>query len=386
MRPLVLTVLAALVLAGCAQPDPAPADANETAPTTAIDAASAPNDDGSSQTTIVDTGHMPHLHDYWHGKERVTLFDGDLEPDAMNLTFATLIQAFFFQEAVVGGMQFWLPDGQIVYEGTGVMELTATWTDPRVTSVGFVYLSAEGQDLHEGGALRNGEPFALELQPEQTDMPHAKTSRWWFGFGPSESPGMLAGPWHLKIDIVKVNDVMLFPAHPDFWQGAHELTLIDADHHGEVESYGKRAAQPVTEGGQFVEDWVSFPKPVPMETQAIRFTVEIKSAQSTPGEVTSFGLFYHGAETRQPFRCPTKALHGALPQVLEWTVASTMEMTDSPYSPESQWRFLVEPIVTPAPGTPEMGGMTDVSYDYHVVATALDSAPDEMDACAVDGS
>lgn len=386
MRPLVLTVLAALVLAGCAQPgaEPGPAGANQTASSPTVDAASAPNDDGSSKTTTVDTGHMPHLHDYWQGKERVTLFDGDLEPDAENLTFATLIQVGFFHEAVVGGMQFFLPDGKIVYEGTGIVELTATWSDPRVTGIGFVYLSPDSRDLKSGGSLPNGKAFPLEIKPEQTDMPHAKSSRWWFGFGPDQSPGALAGPWHLKIDIVKVGDIMLFPAHPDFWQGAHEITLLDADHHGQVDSYVKRAAQPVTQGGEFTEDLVGFPKPVPMETLAVQFTVDITAATSTPGKVTGFGLFYHGAETQQLFRCPVKPLNGTLPQTLTWTVMSTMEMTDSPYGNESQWQFLVEPHVTLADGTDEMGGMTDVSYDYHVVAKALDAKPDEMDACRTD--
>ena len=38
-----------------------------------------------------------------------------------------------------GGMLFDLPDGQIVYEGAGAIEFTATWSDPRVTSIGFIY-------------------------------------------------------------------------------------------------------------------------------------------------------------------------------------------------------------------------------------------------------
>lgn len=383
MRPSLLLV-AALLVAGCATPADAPpgADANVT-PGSDAPAALPPDAERVDDGTRTDLGHMPHMHDYWKGKERVTLFDGELEPDAQNMTFATFFQVVFTQSAVVGGMQFYLPDGAIVYEGTGVVELTASWTDPRNTGIAFVYQTPAEPEWQFGGALPNGEPFALEITPEHTDMPHAKNSRWWFGFGPDSSPGTLAGPFHLKIDIVRVGDVTLFPAHPDFWQGAHELTLLDADHHGEVPSYAKRVVQPATEG-EFREDWVLFERIVPMETQALRVVADITAASSTPGEVTSFGFFYHGAETRVPFRCPVKPLEGDLPRTLTWVVPVTMEMTDSPYADQTAWRFLVEPIVTLAPGTPEMGGMTDVSYDYHVVVTALDAAPEEMDECSRD--
>lgn len=382
MRLRLLVLVVALVVAGCATPaeDVGAAGTNGTAPDGGP--LTSPPEDVVDDGTRTDLGHMPHLHDYWQGKERVTLFDGELEPDALNLTFATFFQVVFGQSAVVGGMQFYLPEGQIVYEGTGVVELTASWDDPRVTGIGFVYESPDAPEWKVGGSLPNGEPFPLEITPAQTDMPHAKSSKWWFAFGPDESPGVLAGPFRLKIDIVRVGDVMTFPAHPDFWQGAHELTLLDADHHGEVPSYAKRLAQPATQG-EFTEDWLLLENVVPMETQALRVVATITSAESTPGEVSSFGLFYHGAESRAPLRCPVKDVE-SFPQTLEWVVPVSMDMTDSPYAEASMWRVLVEPHVVLADGTPQMGGMTDVSYDFHATVTALHMAPDEMDECTRD--
>ncbi|HEX2021841.1 MAG TPA: hypothetical protein VHH36_03960, partial [Candidatus Thermoplasmatota archaeon] len=75
-----LTALAVLV-AGCAS-DPAD-DAGATAggnETSTGAGAPAPNDDGTKPVEVAaaDTGHMPHMHDYWSNRERVTLFDGPI--------------------------------------------------------------------------------------------------------------------------------------------------------------------------------------------------------------------------------------------------------------------------------------------------------------------
>jgi hypothetical protein len=386
VRALPFVLVAILVSAGClgGSKDPAPSpDAVGATSAGKANATAAPVDDGSKKA-VADTAHMPHMHDYWKGKERVTVFDGDLAPDAMNTTFATIFQSVFGQRVAAGGMLWNLPDGQIVYEGTGKMQLTASWTDPRVTGVGFIYRSAESPDYKDGASLPNGKTVDLPITPAMTDMPHAKISKWQFGFGPDQSPGALAGPFHLRLDLVRVNDIMLFPAHPDFWHGNHSLLLLDGDHHGQADSYVKRIAQPATQGGQFTEDWVSFPRPVPMEAKGVRFVVTIKSATSTPGKVDAFGLFYHGADTTNPYRCPILPLNATLPATLTWEVPASEEMSDSPYAPASQWQFFVEPQAIAADGTPEMGGMTDVSYDYHVVSTAFDGAFEKPMQCAQD--
>ncbi|HEX2022149.1 MAG TPA: hypothetical protein VHH36_05510, partial [Candidatus Thermoplasmatota archaeon] len=310
-------------------------------------------------------------------------FDGPIESDAMNATFATVFQVVFGRGVYAGGTLWNLPDGQIVYEGTGAVEITASWSDPRVTGIGFIYRSAESPDYKAGGSLPNGEAFVLPITPMMTDMPHAKVSRWQFGFGPDSSPGAVMGPFNLRVDIVRANDIMVFPAHPDFWQGAHNLTLMDADHSAHVDSYAKRSLQPATQGN-FSEDLQKFPKPVPMETKAITFTVNVTSATSTPGEVSHFQLFYHGADSTVLLRCPSKPI-ASIPGTLTWTVPSTMEMSDSPYSPESQWQFLVEPKVTFGPGLEDVGGMTDVDYSYHVWVMATDLDVSEVEQCSANG-
>jgi hypothetical protein len=387
----VLVLAAMLALAGCLAQKPAEDPATAAAPdgpSRAANATAEPmNDDGTRAATSVDTGHMPHMHDYWKGKERVTIFDGDLQPDEENATFATFFQVLFLHRAAAGGMLWNPPDGQIVYEGTGAMELTATWTDPRVTSIAFIYHfyhSPDSSGWRNGGSLPNGKAFSLPLTPDMTDMPHAKTSKWQLGFGPDQEPGALLGPFHLKVDLVRTGDIMLFPAHPDLWEGKHERVVLDADHHGSQVSYMKRAAQPATQGN-FTEDEVGFAKTVPMETRGVRFAVTVSSATSTPGKVVQLGLFVHGADTTNLLRCATKPLNATLPATVVWEIPATMDMSDSPYATQSAWRFLVEPQTSFTGVDPVSGGTTDTEIQYHAVVTAYDAELDGAVACRVNG-
>ena len=379
-RPLlIIAVFIGAALAGCASK-----------PETATPAADAPAagvplvDDGSkaNATTMDHMATMPHMHDYWKGKERVQLFDGDLKPNEENATFATLAQLFIGRGVAAGGMQWFLPDGTTIYEGTGAVELTATWNDPLVTGVSFIYRSAESQDIKNGASLVSGTTFSLPVTPVMTDMPHSKVSKWWFAFGPDKSPGALLGTFHLKVEIVRLHDIMTFPAHPDFWQGKRALTMLDADHRGSQQSYALRATQPATQG-DFNEDWVNFSALVPMETKAIQLNFTITAASSTPGQVASFGLFYKTADTTSQYRCPPQPI-GKLPATLSWLVPVTAENSDSPYAKASQWRILLEPQVTLTGQDPDSGGTTNVDYAYHGTVTALDVEQADAKACRLD--
>jgi len=373
-------VLLVVLVAGClgqgAPPTPATTDGATTPQSAPV------NDDGTAKAAVVSTGAMPHMHDYWKGRERVTLYDGELQPDNENATFATIFQVMFGQSIAAGGMVWDLPDGQTVYEGTGSLELTASWSDPRVTGVGFIYhfyRGGQNGNWHTGGSLPNGKAFSLPITPDMTDMPHAKVSKWELGLGPDKSPGMLMGPFHLKVDIVRTTDIMLFPAHPDFWQGAHELTVFDGDHHGTQVSYVKRAAQPATQGN-FTEDEVALIKNVPMGTLGMRFVVNVTSASSTPGQVIQLGLFVRGADTTNMLRCEEKALD-KVPSTVIWEIPVKMEQTDSPYNNASDWKFLIEPQTSFTGADGASGGTTDTDITWHGTVLAIDHELKEAMPC-----
>lgn len=382
MRILVVALLVSLILAGCATTQDSDPEANATATQAAIIPPG--NDDGSQPALASDMGHMPHLHDYWKNRERVTLFDGEVSPSAVDV-FETLFTVGIEKQAKAGSAFFFLPEGALVYEGAGELVITATWTDPQITSLGVSYQSAESHEWKSSQALTTATPLVIALTPQMTDMPHSKTSRWAFEFEPAESPGVAMAPFQLKVEIVKVGDVTLFPAHPRLFDGLNEKILNDETHSFSEVSYAKRATQ-IASSGTFQEKEVTPEFIVPMETKWVRFDVYITKADASPGQVSDIRFFYHGANRSQlghPTILPTE---GSLStKHLVYHVEVAMEETDSPYTNESQWRVFVEPA-TKFSGDerePDCGGCTDVSIEYRLVMTAydhaLDTAPSKLE-------
>lgn len=357
-----------VALAGCAAPEDVPvdADSNESAAT------SEPAVDTGDVPMSADAGAVPHLHDYWADRERVILFEGELEPtmdDAMN---STGYWVFGERQAAVGGMAFDLPPGAIVFEGTGQMEVTATWSDPRTTGLAVSYRTAASAEFSEPVPLTSAVALVLDVAPEMTDMPHQTTSRWGFLFT-AAPPGAALGPFTLSIAIVKMRDVSLFPGHPDFFGNATELGLHDASHEFSQVSYAKRTPQLALDG-EFQETEVVPSHIVPMETKWMRAEVTVTRAESTPGQIVDVRFFYHGADrtyNTHPYYLPVNGSYAEGRMVFEFPV--THEMTDSPYLSESQWRFLVEPVTSMTGQDPACGGCTDTTFGFTLKLTAFNT-------------
>lgn len=370
----VVLLLASLALAGCAAPEAEPAaddvDVNATGPDV-----EAPVDDGT-RPMATDVGHMPHMHDYWEGKERVILFDDAIDASSSQDLFGMWVGA---REGRVGAMPWRLPDGATVMEGTGQMDLTATWEDPSVTSLAVSYRVGPGAEWSAPQPLANGELVSLAITPAMTDMPHMSTSRWEFLFTPADSPGSIIGTFELRIEIVKMRDIMLFPGHPELFDGKPEKVLHDRDHEHSEQSYVARVPNILLQG-EFGEKTVAPDELVPMETKAMRVEVTIASASSTPGQVAEIRFFYRGADTSYMGHPTVLPMEGSLEQkFLAYQFPVEMEQTDSPYLNESQWLFFVEPAVrfVGAEQEPTMGGMTDVSIEYRLKVIAYDHDLDE---------
>jgi hypothetical protein len=329
-------------------------------------------------TSVNGTGDRPHLHDYWQGKERVTLFDGEVDPSQPDPFGWTFYRLYAEKQPMAGGVEWRLPDGAIVFEGTGQLDLTATWSDPRVTSVGVAYRTPETPQYGPSQEVASGAPLSIEVTPGMTDMPHMSTSRWGFFFSPGSAPGVALAPFNLKVEIVKMRDVDLFPAHPDLFEGKTEKVLHDLEHAHEEVSYAKRVPNLAT-SGQFGEKVVTLASLVPMETAWMRVEVDVLEATAMPGEVTDIRFFHHGADTTYLGHPAILPIEGSLAEKrLVYAFPVTMEQTDTPYGKESQWQLFVEPATkfTGQDAEPSAGGMTDVSIKYHVKAIAYGYVPD----------
>lgn len=381
MRPLLSLsvgfVLLAGAFAGClGSEEPAaaidPESANATASTNMT------VDDGTTEMSA-DLGHKPHQHDYWMGNERITIMDHDVEVDHFNAIGFTFFDVFMGTPGV-GGAFFNIPEGALVFEGTGKMEITATWTDPTVTGAGLRYRTPGSESFSEVIPLTQGAPFALDITPEMTDVPHDKESRWSFLLVPGSAGQSVVGKVHFRMDIIQMRNIETFPAHPELFGGAHTLTLFDGAATSTSQNFATMIAGFATQNQQ--ESGVRSSKVVPMETLTMTANVTITSSASNVGQVSSVDFLYKPAGR---FGMERAQILSSDPEAgvyqFAWPVAS--RETDSPYAKESQWKFDLWLHSQAADGI-EARGLADAQVDYTMQVVAYDSALEGVDAQASD--
>ena len=364
-------LLLALPLAGCAEDaDPAPveaAKANASLPDVGNMTSPAASETNAS------LGAMPHLHDYWQGKERVTILDEDYTVDPASAAFWGAFMFYYTHEASLGGTFVELPDGQLVFEGTGQLDVTVSWSDPGVTGMRFAYRHAGSGELIGWVDAPQGQLVSIPVTPEMTDMPHTKHSRWFFVFAASGTPPAAVGTFHIKMEVVKMRDITLFPAHPDLWNGATSLEVLKASGVAKSRQGPQAQAQQTLEPMRTPDDVVPGDKLVPMETTFLLANVTIKSV--TPElAVDHIHLWYRSADMIS-FEF-TEAEEGAASEdgkTWSWAIPVEMSMTDNPYAEKSDWAFRVTVgYENPVPGLPPCDdGCYNAELAYDIVLTAV---------------
>jgi len=372
-RPVVALVLASLLpLAGCL------GGADEDAPGTTSDGSDVPDDAATlaadenatvaTSPTDMTGGHAPHIHNYWGESDRVTLFDDvvAIRADDPNPTF---INALILKQPAVGGALWELPDGATVYEGTGIVEMTVTWTDPTITGLALYYKSADKQFEVEGFVgpvpLTKDAPAQIQVTPKMTDMPHDSVSRWMFYFAPAGVPAVAEGNFHLKFDIIRMRDVMEFPGHPDNYEDVSNYVLADRDFTYKSQSFVTQVAGflATSQGPEaIVPD-----KIVPMETHAMLVQIDVSQASATAPVLKQQGLvlIYVAADGRQLYEAKVLNLTDA---TYVFGVPVTDSQVDSPYTEQSAWRMyvFVEQQADLPVDTRSCAGCFDVEINGHV--------------------
>lgn len=374
MRPVFAFVAASLFvfagLAGCLGGDEPAAEPVAPVEDPSAMETNATVDDGTTPMDA-DLGHMPHLHDYWMGKERVTIMDEEVEADQFEALFFTF---FGIRSGTpgVGGTFFQPPEGALVYEGTGKMEIVATWSDPTITGAGIRYRTPASEEFSAVQALQPGAPLAIDVTPEMTDMPHDKESRWMFLLVPAQAGQTIVGNVHVRIDIIRVGDITLFPGHPELFQGQNTLVLFDGVATSSSQSFPARFAGAVT--GNEQESGVRSSKVVPMETLSMTANVTITSTTSNVGSVSDLQFLYKPAGSFRWYRGDLLASDDAAGTYqFAWPVE--MQETDSPYAKTSQWLF--DLLIRTDPGTgQDLQGISDTQVDYTLQVVAYDSVVD----------
>lgn len=356
------------VFAGCLgnSSDEAPPAAVAADSGAANESANTSVDDGTMPMSD-DLGHMPHLHDYWQNKERITLLDADVNVDAPTALFWTFVDAMSGTPGV-GGAQIRLPDGQTVFEGTGKLEFTATWSDPTVTGMGMAYRTPAESRFGKAAEVKSAAPVTIDVTPEMTDMPHAKTSRWQFLIMPSQAGQAIVGKFHVKVDIIRVGDIALFPGHPALFDGAHTLEIFKGSGSSTQNMFATDIANFLTQ--QSTDDGVMAQQVVPMETRSMTGNVTVKAVTGSSGAVKVYLLVKPADRNGYSFLEPIAKDDEKQTYSFAWLV--NMTSTDSPYATESDWKF--DLFTTADDG---VGGVpicqagcasTKVDYDLEVVA------------------
>ncbi|HLE96151.1 MAG TPA: hypothetical protein VI997_02170 [Candidatus Thermoplasmatota archaeon] len=325
-------------------------------------------------------GHLPHVHNYWGDETRKVLFDEDIDVGIFDgTTFNSLLGR---KSASIGGTMWELPEGATVYEGTGELVITATWTDPTITGLALAYRSADkgtsGRWDHEGYTdpqpLASGTPLSIPIAPEMTDRPHEAVSRWGFEFSAAGSPSAAQGIVRLTVEIVRLRDVMAFPGHPITYKDTASYQLADKD-------FAYKSPSWLTEVQAYVADQkpsepVTPDLPVPMETHALVVHIDLTgTSTSAPlARQTGLELSYRTAGGTRGHAILLNKTADAYSFGV-WVGESDV---DSPYTEVSQWEFYPragQRVAIPGVRGFQCGGCFDAEVQGHILVTAYQVDP-----------
>lgn len=318
-------LMAFILLAGCLDEPPA----DEPVETTSV--ITDPTD--YSYLDQDEDGAGWHVHDYWRGEDNLTVLEG-------RSSCMSCVSTTSGGDGVVTMATFRPGDGQVVPQGAAWIHATATWSmDEAASTVEKVSLwvkTAADRDPRMVDFLSQGEALTFNVTNEQDDPPHMQLSAWRFelrGHGSGDETRI--EDWQVTLDVVaeRGHDIPPWPPHPDAWQGATELTLVDASNAAiaSVETptlvycFGGcigRTFQPMD--GAIV----------PIDAAGVRVTVEHGAGVPIP-----LKLLYHGGDTWDLQEVQAEA---STPTTATFDIPVVPPIADSPYAKQSIWELRVE--------------------------------------------
>lgn len=312
-----------VVLAGCSQPSSQPA--GDGPPTEITD----PRD-----YSYLNSTPGSHVHNYWGGRDQLTLLDLDF-PDHNSQT----------GEARVVAGDFRPPEGSIVPQGTGSLDVTAHWTlgeglPTRTNHFQRMELwakSALDSSTHLVGPIENGQTLRINSTNDQDDPPHYVLSLWRFMLLAANDDGgdtVYAGNASMQVVVHRSLPLPVFPPHPDAWNGAAELGL---GHQGMDVDYSLQALFLGSCNGCLPIFRPQSNSTVPMDASELAVTL-------TTSPPVQLELYYHGADTWNFTMLPSS---GPAQEVREYRIPVDGR-GDSPYAKQSLWEFAIS-CNNPAP-------------------------------------
>lgn len=310
----------AVLVAGCSGPAPAPT----------------PIDDGPDVITDPSMGLNQtgaHIHDYWGGKQRLTIIGTDAPADVSGLGPG------FSSGATLPVRLFQPSSGHVVPQGTAAVEVTFSWTDAPdgLDQYGeaFAWVKTAGTNQTEDkGTVGNGDTLVLETGLPAADLPHQLLSAWAFELHLSPAPdtGILRFKGEVTVEVVAVRGLELpvFPPHPDHWRGASEIALVDAS--GSL-AYWEDTGDGGSNGNEGPVVFTPASGAI-VPGNASHVAVEVAWTGAFPLE-----LWYHSSAGR------TMAVADATEEDgTRLRFELPIDGPDGPYATQSQWEFTVKPV------------------------------------------
>lgn len=323
MRAWLLVPLLGTLLSGCSDPsEPA-------APGDGVGVITDPRD-----TSYLTDGSMAagsHVHDYWGGRDRITVLEQSWDNNRWSCTGCADSGMMFARARPAEGLI--VPQGTRWVNGTFT---TGEDPDDLYESLELWVKTAQDSEMWLWGPLQSGMPFSIETTQETSDPPHYVLSLWQFAIRAVGGDSLSAGAamaW--TVEAVRGHPLVPYPPHPDRWGTATELDLL-SDGGGTMLTYQLEAPGMDTincMGGCPGLHTLPSGAVVPFDTDRVEVRLRI-----TSGLPAGVGVWFHGADTW----AETKAT-GTMPGPGEYLYTIPIEgaMADSPYAPQSLWEFQI---------------------------------------------
>ncbi len=334
LRLAVVCVLALTSLAGCSTGP----DGTGNVPTSGGEIIVTQPGDYSADLNATNA-NLPHLHNYWGGKDRIVVMDGWPTEPGPGFAAGNDVAIYNYRAA----------SGHVVPQGASQVEATLTWTaasddiytDPQL----WVKTAADNQPVL-AAHIASGQTVVINTTNPQDDLPHQLLSAWTFQFRLSEGQAAGAVPMlrfkanvTIHVEAVRGLPIPLYPGHPDRWDNQTAITLVDVQRQllymqdpGDAGCDGAYCPQVEVPASGTI---------VPPDAAFIEATLEV-----TYGSPQTVGLSYHGAEGRSFQRIQAASTSGNV-RTYHIDVGS---YGDGPYASQSQWEFAPF-IAGPAPDT-----------------------------------
>ncbi|MHB8585107.1 MAG: hypothetical protein ACYDDF_04640 [Thermoplasmatota archaeon] len=341
-----------------------------------------------NETNMTDMIGM-HSHDYWNGRTRVQMFNGQVLMSS-------------FPNASGASAVYRPPRGALVYEGTAQVEIVisspqrhvceplyrlngypvctdnygqstgingpgASAPDPAASSLHLYYITAasDPNNWEDAGPVTYGTPVIIKIKdPKETDMPHSTGTLWSFRIVSSD-PKDATLEFTMAGTIVRgAGAIPLWPGHPLFYAKGHYRLIYQGP--GESAEHGG----PVQNG--FAAFTRTPSRLISAGTNTLYIYANITS-MSSPLPPSGWWLWFHNASYQNwNGTNANDGNHSGTLKALKWVIKVDPNGMDSPYATQSRWQFVVRAAYNVGIDSFYGGGPPyDAKYQITIIATDL---------------